>query len=281
MHPRTPLIIGMSSLMLFACTVPWKNPGSDTVSGGRSALFTTDTLSMNDLSSIVIRRSALLGLYVSDYLSQAIDTEAQGAITAVTAQNIMMQAQENVRDPDYELLQALQDALEVDVADLLNRSDNREQALDTYSDAMTNVAERANERFKELSSVQEELADLVRSQNKERATAERDVKVALKEKDFTKAQELQKILLEKESEYADTTLKKSQVDDIVSMLDQLLTIYGQKILAIQKNREALIVGVKIVDVPGIDDLKLIERVRKQSAKKSGSFDSMLQGTGLQ
>lgn len=146
---------------------------------------------------------------------------------------------------------------------------------------MTNVAERANERFKELSSVQEELADLLRSQKKEKTTAEKDVKQALKVKDFTQAQELQKTLLEKESAYADTTLKKSQVDDIVSMLDQLLNLYGQKILAIQKNREALIVGVKVVDVPGIDDLQLIERIKKKSSRSNGSFDTLFQGTGLQ
>ena len=267
--------------MLFACAVPWRNSDSVAVSGGRSALFTTDALSLSALNNTVIRRSALLSLYVADYLSQSVNTEMQGAITAVTAQNIMMQAQESVRDPDYELLQALQDALEVDVADLLNRSDNREQALDTYSDAMTNVAERANERFKELSSVQEELADLLRSQKKEKTTAEKDVKQALKVKDFTQAQDLQKTLLEKESAYADTTLKKSQVDDIVSMLDQLLNLYGQKILAIQKNREALIVGVKVVDVPGIDDLQLIERIKKKSSRSNGSFDTLFQGTGLQ
>lgn len=281
MNTRSLLIIGMSSAVIASCSLPWKQTGVDSVSGSRSALFTTDSLSKDTQNAVAVRRSALLGLYIADYLSSASGIDVNGAITALSTQNILMLSQENVQDPDYELLQAFQDALEVDIPDLLNRSDNREQALDTYSDALTNVATRANERYKELSSVQKELASVLRTQNKERSTAERDVKQALKNKDFTKAQDLQKILLEKESDFAETTLKKTQVDDIVSVLNQLLTIYGQKILAIQKNREALIAGITVVDVPGIDDLKLIERVRKQSTKKSGSFDSMLQGTGLQ
>lgn len=280
MRLRSIIIIGTSSLLLFACSLPWENVKEGSISGGRSALFTTDSLSMNAENSSTVRRSALLGLYIADYLSSAIGIETQGGINAVSVQNIMMGAQENVRDPDYELLQALQDALEVDTADLLNRSDNREQALDVYSDAMTNVATRANERFKELTSVQEELDALMRTQNKERNTADRDVKQALKDKDFTKAQELQKILLEKETAYADSTLKKSQVDDIVTTLDQLLNLYGVKILAIQKNREALIAGITLVDVPGIDDLKLIERTKKKSTRGTDTFDALFDVSGL-
>jgi hypothetical protein len=207
---------------------------------------------------------------------------AQGAIDGILIQQIFMDAQQGVSDPDFDLLQAFADALEVDVADLLNRSDNREQALDTYSEALTNVATRANDRFKELSSSLDELKDVVRQLNKEQSTADRDVKNAIKDKDFTAAGEAQKILSEKQAAYAEATLKQKETESMTDALDQLLMMYGQKILAIQKNREALIIGIHVVDVPGIDDLKLIERAKntRSNSRTNPSYDELFQNTML-
>ncbi len=254
------------------------------VSGGRSALFSIDRLIADSTKLQVSRRAALLGVFITEYISFAQTAmAAQGALTGIAVDQHLMQAQHTVTDPDFNLLQAFADALEVDVSDLLNRSADREQALTAYTTALTNVAARSNDRYQELSIAEDELKALLRTQGKERTDAERALKNAIKDKEFSQAGELQKTVLEKQKLYAETDLKRKQTEDVLSTLNTLLTLYKEKILAIRQNREILISGNRIVDVPGIEDLKIIERQKKTSRtqRKTGNeFDSLFEGTGL-
>ncbi len=254
------------------------------VSGGRSALFVIDQLIADSTKLQISRGAALLGVFVTEYISFAQTAmAAQGALTGIAVDQHMMQTQSTVTDPDFNLLQAFADALEVDVSDLLNRSTDREQALTAYTTALTNVAARSNDRYQELSIAEDELKTLLQTQGKERTDAERALKNAIKDKEFSQAGELQKTVLEKQKLYAETDLKRKQTEDVLSTLNTLLTLYKEKILAIRQNREILISGTRIVDVPGIEDLKIIERQKKSSRtqRKTGNeFDSLFEGTGL-
>lgn len=276
----TLLMFGMAMSVFTGCGRSQPSEENLKTGGSRSAIFSTDALALRTVQSLMPRKSSSLGVFVSEYLSTAsLIMAAQGGIDAIHIQSMIVQGQQTVSDPDFELLQALADALQVDVADLLNRSDIREQALDAYSEALTNVATRANDRFRELSSSLEQLEDTVRDLNKERSTADRDLKKAIKDKDFTAAGELQKIFSEKQSTHAEAELQLQEGQSMRDALDELLTLYGEKILAIQKNREALIIGIRVVDVPGIDDLDLIERVKSTRSRARGgdTFQGLFEG----
>ncbi len=275
----------LSLLILIGCSSG--NDGTKEkiqVSGGRSALFSIDRLIADSTKLQISRRAALLGVFVTEYISFAQTAmAAQGALTGIAVDQHLMQVQHTVTDPDFNLLQAFADALEVDVSDLLNRSTDREQALSAYTTALTNVAARSNDRYQELSIAEDELKALLRTQGKERTDAERALKNAIKDKEFSQAGELQKTVLEKQKIYAETDLKRKQTEDVLSTLNTLLTLYKEKILAIRQNREILISGNRIVDVPGIEDLKIIERQKKNSRtqRKTGNeFDSLFEGAGL-
>lgn len=278
--------VALLSLLILAGCSSGKDVAEEKiqVSGGRSALFSIDRLIADSTKLQVSRRAALLGVFITEYISFAQTAmAAQGALTGIAVDQHLMQAQHTVTDPDFNLLQAFADALEVDVSDLLNRSADREQALSAYTTALTNVAARSNDRYQELSIAEDELKALLRTQGKERTDAERALKNAIKDKEFSQAGELQKTVLEKQKLYAETDLKRKQTEDVLSTLNTLLTLYKEKILAIRQNREILISGNRIVDVPGIEDLKIIERQKKTSRtqRKTGNeFDSLFEGTGL-
>jgi len=201
---------------------------------------------------------------------------SESALQGIGAQMQIVISQQTILDPDYDLLQAFGDALQVDVADLLNRSTDRQQALETYTEALTNVATRANDRFKELNSQLSELKTLGASQNKDRSAADRELKNAIKNKDFEAAGEKQKALTDFQAAFAETDLKKKQVQSLVDTLEDLLTLYGKKILAIQLNREALIAGVKVIDVPGADELQVLEKKRATRSGGRNSYDSLFE-----
>ncbi len=245
-------------------------------SGALSAVRSIDALLSPTSTSTVTRNAALLGVFVSEYLT-AVPTAlaSDSALLGVGAQMQIVLSQQKILDPDYDLLQAFGDALQVDVADLLNRSTDRQQALETYTEALTNIATRSNDRFKELRSQLDELKKLASSQSKDSSTADRDLKKAIKDKDFDAAGEKQKNLTGLQAAFAETDLKRKQVQSLTDTLDDLLTLYGKKILAIQQNREALIAGVKVIDVPGADELQVLEKKRATRSKNSkDGYDSL-------
>lgn len=282
--PSTVATLGLTCAIvtLSACGSKETTVRTKEVSGARSGIVSIGLL-MEETDRTIEnpRTAALIGIFVSQYLSLAPSASAaEGALLGIGAQMQIVMRQSTVDDPDYDLLQAFADALQVDVPDLLNRSINRQEALDSYTQALTNVATRANDRFKELESALEALTERSRTEKKELSTAERELNTALREKDFSKAGELQKTVNEKQAVFAETDLKKKQVSDLVDTLDNLLTLYSQKILAIQANREALIAGTKVVDVPGIEELDVIERTRRMTPRRSGAdgFDSLFEDT---
>jgi transcriptional regulator with XRE-family HTH domain len=275
-------VAAVLSTWITACSS--KNPSSETgkqqADGARSGVFVTDQLTTTMTSPSVVRKSALLGIFVSEYLSFSSEMlSSRGGLLGVSVQDILMGKQSTVSDPDYELLQAFADALQVDVADLLNRSTDRQQALDAYLTALENVGKRANQRYEELSSLLEQLKTELRAQGKVQSDAQRALKKAIADKQFTEASDLQKALTKAQEEYAETDLKRKQTEDIVSTLDSLLTLFGEKLVAIQGNREILIAGNRIVDVPGIEELKIIERKSRTSTsrRKGGAFNSLFEG----
>jgi hypothetical protein len=248
-----------------------------TVSGGRSGIVASDTIANNTSATVKARRSALLGIFVSEYLSISNTTNAaNSAILGVEAQSDITTSQTTVTDPDYQLLQAFADALQVDVADLLNRSDNRQESLDAYTTALNNVAEKANNRYKEVGAALEETKALSRERKQELSKAENELRTALRDKNFDAAGEKQKLVTEKQAAFSEVDLKQEQLQDLQNTLDQLLTLYGEKILAIEKNREALIAGTRVIDVPGAEELQVIqrERVRRSGGRGFNEFDSL-------
>jgi hypothetical protein len=249
------------------------------VSGGRSAILSLRILMDISGGHEQVRNAAPLGIYVAEYLSRSpLENAAQGGVQGVAIQSAFMEKQQSVSDPDFDLIQAFADALQVDVPDLLNRSTDRQQSLETYTQALINVATRANERFKELSTLLTTLTNETKQLNKEKTDAERTLKKALDSKDFSAAGDQQKLVLEKQQAYAESELKRKQTEGVVNTLDKFLTLFGQKILAIQQNREVLIAGNKVVSVPGIDELQLLQKSSSfRKASGTSPYDSLFQG----
>jgi hypothetical protein len=244
------------------------------VSGVRSGIITVDRLSRTK-DKVNVRQSAPLGVFSAEYLSNSARVNpVQGAIDAVSIQSLLSDVKQEGNSADGPLLQAFSSALEVDVADLLNRSSDREQALSTYSEALTNVAMRANDRLKELSAGVSELKTIAKERQNEQRAAEKALDAALKGKEFESLHDLQNTVSNTQLLSLEATSKAKQVSDIVNVLEKLLKIYGQKILAIQVNREALIAGIQVVDLPGTDELRLI-RTSKQKPS-----DDPFAGAGL-
>lgn len=273
------LIISLCMLAIAACdsktvlSLP-------AVSGGLSAIRSIDLLVSQSTKNFMVRKAALLGVFVSEYISfTSTALAAQGGLTGIKVDQQIIVARHSITDPDFDLLQAFGDALQIDVTDLLNRSADRQQTLDTYATALSNVATRSNERFKELTGSLDQTNETLRTQSKELSAAKSELNKAISKKDFSDAGEKQKTVLAAEQAHAETDLKRKKTENMLNTFSVLLTLYGEKILAIQKNREVLIAGSKLIDVPGIEDLKILERQHapKRTGERGKKFDGLFQG----
>jgi hypothetical protein len=218
-----------------------------------------DTLVQNSADARKTRRAALMGVFVSHFLSTSPTALVSGGIGGIQVQTTIFDKQSSISDPDFDLIQAFADALQVDVLDMLNRSLDRQATLDVYITSLDNIAQRANTRLGELMAADEVQTENLRQLNRERADLERELRSATNDRDYLLANEKQKALNEKEREISETSLKLDQVKNVSQTLEELLQLYGEKSLAIQENREPLIAGTKVVDLPGTLDLKILER----------------------
>ncbi len=234
----------------------------------RGAIYVLEALQSASLQTSP-RPSALLGIFVADFLAQGISANVHSALKGIQAQEAFA-AQEQTLDPDYDLLQAFADALGVDLQDLLNRSPSRETSLNKYVEALHNVAERAQARSDELKDVVKGLENDARTIRTELTTMKREADKLVKEKKFAEAGEKQQTIIEKQQAQSEADLKVSQAKSVAKIMNDLLKIYEKRALAIEQNREALIAGITVTNVPGAKDINVLQDLPKSQSRSTSS-----------
>lgn len=229
------------------------------VRGALNALLPADQLTATQAFTVNPRNSALLGVHVARYVTQTMLTPVQGALNGIRAQTAIAAPETTIADPDFALLEAFAVALDVNVTDILNRSINRQEALDRYIDALRNVATRAEDRYRILSPAVENVKDGVTAQQRVVTDLQRQIKEATEQKNFQVAGELQKKLDEAQITLTEVQTNYDKTTRLVKTLDSLLTLFGQRMIALQQNREALILGVTVVETEGVKALMIIEQ----------------------
>ncbi len=249
--------MGLTLLSLTACSKT-----SDVITpmqGGISGILALEELQGGTQTSS--RPAALLGMYVTDYLAAGPFAFVQSALSGITAQSAFA-AEETSSDADYALLQAFADALNVELVSMLNQSVNREEALNKYVDALHNVAERAQTRYDGIVEQIKSLREVQRDQQREVSAAKTALNKAIKDEDFSQAGSIQETLDEKQTILSETQSQVTQMQSIERTFKKLLDIYEKRAIAIESNREALIAGITVINVPGAEELKIIEKPTK-------------------
>jgi hypothetical protein len=261
-------------LTLSACS---KTETTDTgsvasVNGARSAIDITLTLS-GIAHTAIVRPPALLGIYANVLLADGLAVPVSAARAGVDVQlKINAPASERDLDDSYELLEEFGSILHVNVADLLNRSTERAQTLDEYLTGLTNITERSRRRNEDLQAQLKELKVEERDRRKEQTTIEREVAAAVKAKDFGTAGAKQRELIDAQERVTKVSLQYKEVNSLMETFTELLDIADLRIKAIDSNREILIAGLRAVDVPGVEDLNVIEgTTRTRKTRGSGTF----------
>lgn len=143
-------------------------------------------------------------------------------------------------------------ANQVKVADVLNNKQRRDVALDDYTVEIKELFENGNKLRKEINVQIDEFKIAFNSLNGEKDRYETDFFASLAETEGEKADVLLQKFIETSQKQIEVKAKLAALTQLSQNYETLLIKLKLRIEAIEKNRDALISGVTVEDIPGSD-----------------------------
>ncbi len=214
------------------------------------------------------RPSALLGPYLAAFLSLPLVNANHAAVSGVLAGTTMLYGDdEGVRDESYALLEELGLILQVDLVDHLNRSLERQMALETFRESLIDIATRAQEHLTTtLETRDDQASEEVRELRNRSTLIQRNLNSALREKDYATAGSHQASLSVVQGELAVASSEQKEIRNIINLFEDSLDDAAIRLQAIDANRDALIAGVAVTDVTGAEDLGVLLDAPRRSRR---------------
>lgn len=207
------------------------------------------------------RPSALLGPYVAAFLSLPLVHTSHAAVSGALAGTSIL-FEEGIQDESYALLEELGLILHIDVPDMLNRSIDRQMALDAYREDLIGVAERSQEHLVILENRLDLADEEVREVRREASELQRALNTAVRNEDYATASSLQSRVSDVQGQLAVSTAEQRELRDIIDLFEESLDIAAERLVAIDANRGALIAGVSVIDLPSSEDLGVLEEAER-------------------
>lgn len=256
-HPGLVSLTLLATLLCSGCF--GSGAGTGTATQARGAKDAVLIGNINSPRPASRRPSAPLGLYATTFLASGGFYSAAGAINAVIAQTKLVgKPSQDVLDTTLALLQEFDTVMDVDVVDLLNRSDNRAQTLDAYLQGLKNITERARTRITEIKQYTGTLEKNRKDLRGQVSSIDRAARDALKKQDYVLAGEKQQELGKLQGDLAKTEADLKQQQQIRTSYEGLIELSDKRIKAIEQNREVIIAGLRVNNVPGADDLGILD-----------------------
>lgn len=260
------LLVLAATVFLTHCSGRDADTSGDTaVTGARSATEWTLRAAHSTMEFTTIRPSALLGTFITEYLVHT--SVFRGAIAGIQAQMQILFDDEFEEDESFALLEDLGSLLQVDVMDMLNRSTNRPAAFDIYMDNLVDLGTRGEGHLERLEQQLDEVQDARRLQRREAARIQRALNESIRGQDYASASGLQRQVIEAETELSRIESEEDERRNVIRLFEKLLKIADERLVAMRQNRALLIAGLRVVEVPGIEDLGILEegmRRRRES-----------------
>ena len=253
----------VSSLVLAGCSSK-KNDEAQEAPGAQSSALqgVTDVLLLsgeNLLTQAAVRPAAVLGVYVTHFLSGNATVQAKSAIDGIAAQMQLYFGQVADSESSAAAIEQLGTTLQVNIIEMLNRNVDRSKALDDYIAFLEGAMIEARATGDNLEGQRKELDSALSVQRKEVAALKREVDKAVKDKNFALAGAKQELLGLADIKFSTMENQKKQIVAAQDLLEELLQIADERLAAITSNRDALLAGVAVTDLPGVEELGILKK----------------------
>lgn len=268
---RRPRLALLATLLLTGCWSQTSPTTSVAVRAASRALAPVLILQEhNSVQMWQIRPPVAMGLYASSFLALRSLPSLGAALRGIAAQHAIFPPSSIDDDRVFALLTELGGALEVDVPEYLNRNPDRASALEAYVTTLTGLVQAADTQRQALED------DITRRKEERKALQtrvrdmERTINTASKDGNYAIVGGMQEELATASADLARADAELDQQNDTLRIYEELLDIGAERLAAINQNREILIAGLAVVEVPGIDDLRLIINGRRSTRRGTTS-----------
>ena len=267
---RKPINVFVVCLLLFGCgKTAAPNTPTTTQVPPQAALWTQDLMKEN-LAVLTALPSALFGPYVAGYLAHTTGYLYHGALQGVDAQATILFGAQQQQEETLALLDDLSGAVQTNITDLMNRSPDRGKTLDDYLHALDALIKMAQSKITALTTQRDEAGTARSTARRKTADIQHVISQDLFNKNYSDAGKQQEKLSDANKELADADAQQKHIQSLIDIFKDLITVGQERLAAMQQNRAALIAGVRVVDVPGIEDIGVLNTTRKSSRSRLGT-----------
>lgn len=218
------------------------------------------------------RPSAALGLYVSHYLGRGILPLTTSALRGLDSGTKLVAGFDPLQSQDtFALLQEFGNILQVNIPDILNRSTDRPATLNAYVESLQNITERCKRMRQELQRREDDLRVQERDVSTQVSTLQRRIDQAFRGQDFSTAGALRQDLSTAKIKQSQVSGEGKEARDLGRTYDDIIKLADKRLRAIEQNREVLIAGLKVVDIPGVESLGILQNQKGRSLNTSPSL----------
>ncbi len=149
-----------------------------------------------------------------------------------------------------EVLQKMQNLYNVDVYALLDRTSEREDAFSEYLEDLTDVRDEANNKYAILKINIDELKVSYNSLGPDKDKFEEDFFVSMESLEPEKSDYLLKAFVDASQKQVALKARVAALEQLAVYYENAFTKLERRISAVEQNREALVRGIRVVEVPG-------------------------------
>jgi hypothetical protein len=255
----------------------------------------TETIAPERNTNIFYRPSSPMGMMIATLLSRGSFQYGHSASTGIKHQMQLLNGQAaTTSDETFLLLQELGNILQVNIETLMNNASDRQVALDGYLNQLVGITGQNNEtndgvaqrKLKELKAELDSAEEKIKTAKTLVKDDEKRVKEALDNDDYSLASFQQQKLIESQTALAMAEASEKQTESLHDRFEELIENAHGRIAAINGNRQALLLGVTIQNVDGIEDLGIVEgegnlpKIKSGTSSKSDKSDDKLNMFGI-
>lgn len=205
------------------------------------------------------RPSASLGLFATLYIAELGFAPVFSAANGIDAQMKLHTTESVTEDNSFALLQEFGSVLSVNVPDMLNRSTDRAGTLNDYLQGLANITVRSATKAQDIKTELDTIEGNRRTAQSAVTASQRIVNQALRDKDYATAAAEQEKLAAAQSDFAKIDTQRKLTQDVLATYKQLLTLADKRQKSIDLNRAILLSGLSVVQIPGIEDLNILQK----------------------
>lgn len=206
------------------------------------------------------RPSASLGVHLSTYLSKG-EAPVHGALESITFLSPLTRTSGTTETP-FLTIQTLGNLVQTNIVETMNKHPERGEVLNRYLTLLHSALQNAQRDEKNMDDKRQQLVQQEREQQSTIRVLQKEIDAAEKAGDFSTVGAHQRALSEAKGEHGKTEALIDELENTLKILDDLTRIAEERRNAIEENREALMAGIRVVEIPGIEKLGILEKIGK-------------------